>query len=214
MAGSTRRRWRRSRAATGCRWPRRGSSARPRRPPMRPRRSAAPSRSRRSPRAWCTRPTRGPCSPARAGGRPWPGRPARLAPPRPPPAGFLVQRMARPGVELLVGVTHDPLFGPVVACAAGGTAVELLADASVRLAPLTERDVHEMPRELATFPLLAGHRGAPVADVDALANDHPSIAELDCNPVIVTPAGATIVDMRTRVHPPAPRAPVGSLQGA
>jgi len=141
-----------------------------------------------------------------------------------PPDGFLVQRMAPPGVELLVGVTHDPLFGPVVACAAGGTAVELLADASVRLAPLTERDVHEMPRELATFPLLAGHRGAPVVDVNALedvlrrvsalAHDHPAIAELDCNPVIVTPAGATIVDVRARVHPSAPRAPVGSLQGA
>ena len=77
------------------------------------------------------------------------------------PTGFLVQPMAEAGVELLVGVTHDRLFGPVVACAAGGTAAELLADASVRLAPLSERDVHEMPRALAMFPLLAGHRGAP-----------------------------------------------------
>lgn len=112
----------------------------------------------------------------------------------------------------------------MVACAAGGTAVELLADVSVQLAPLTERDVHEMPRALATFPLLERHRGASPADVDALedvlrrvsalADDHPSIAELDCNPVIVTPAGATIVDMQARVHPAAPRAPVGSLQGA
>jgi acetate---CoA ligase (ADP-forming) len=140
------------------------------------------------------------------------------------PDGFLVQRMADPGVELLVGVTHDPLFGPVVACAAGGTAAELLADASVRLAPLTERDVHEMPRALATFPLLAGHRGAPPADVpaledvlrrvSALADDHPSIAELDCNPVVVTELGATIVDMRVRVHEAPPRPPVASLEGA
>ena len=140
------------------------------------------------------------------------------------PTGFLVQPMAEAGVELLVGVTHDRLFGPVVACAAGGTAAELLADASVRLVPLSERDVHEMPRALAMFPLLAGHRGARAADVEALedvlrrisalAEDHPSIAELDCNPVVVTPAGAAIVDMRVRVHPPPPRAPVASLQGS
>jgi acetate---CoA ligase (ADP-forming) len=126
------------------------------------------------------------------------------------PTGFLVQPMADAAVELLVGVTHDPVFGPV-ACAAGGTAAELLADASVRLAPLSERDVHEMPRALATFPLLAGHRGAPPADVaaledvlrriSALADDHPAVAELDCNPVVLTPGGAAIVDMRVRVHP-------------
>jgi len=140
-----------------------------------------------------------------------------------PPTGFIVQPMAEAGVELLVGITNDPLFGPVVACAAGGTAAELIADASVRLAPLSERDVHEMPRTLATFPLLAGHRGAPPANVAALedvlrrisaiADDHPAIAELDCNPVVVTPAGAAIVDMRVRVQAPPPRAPLGSLQG-
>jgi acyl-CoA synthetase (NDP forming) len=128
-----------------------------------------------------------------------------------PPTGFLVQPMAEPGVELLVGLTHDPLFGPVVACAAGGTAAELLADVCVRLAPLSEQDVHEMPRALATFPLLAGHRGAAPADmpaledvlrrISALADHHPSIAELDCNPVVVTPSGAAIVDMRVRVEP-------------
>jgi acyl-CoA synthetase (NDP forming) len=131
--------------------------------------------------------------------------------------------MAPPGVELLVGFTSDPGFGPVIACAAGGTAVELRADAAIRLAPLTERDVHDMPRSLATFPLLAGHRGAPRADVEALedvlrrvsalADDLPAIAELDCNPVIVSPGGATIVDMRVRVRPPDPPAPIGSVQG-
>jgi acyl-CoA synthetase (NDP forming) len=137
--------------------------------------------------------------------------------------GFVVQRMAPPGVELLVGFTSDAHFGPVVACAAGGTAVELLADAAIRLAPLTERDVHEMPRSLATFPLLTGHRGAAVADiaaledvlrrVSALADDRPAVVELDCNPVLVSRDGASIVDMRVRVRPPVPRAPIGSLQG-
>jgi acyl-CoA synthetase (NDP forming)/RimJ/RimL family protein N-acetyltransferase len=137
--------------------------------------------------------------------------------------GFVVQPMAPPGVELLVGFTCDAHFGPIVACAAGGTAVELLADAAIRLAPLSERDVHEMPRSLATFPLLAGHRGAAATDiasledvlsrVSALADDLPAVVELDCNPVIVSPEGASIVDMRVRVRPPVPRAPIGSLQG-
>jgi acyl-CoA synthetase (NDP forming)/RimJ/RimL family protein N-acetyltransferase len=128
--------------------------------------------------------------------------------------GFLVQPMADDGVELLVGLATDPVFGPVVACAAGGTATELLADVAVRLAPLSEEDLGAMPRELATFPLLTGHRGAPPADleavadvlrrVSALADDLPAIAEIDCNPVIAGPLGATIVDMRVRVAPPAP----------
>jgi acetate---CoA ligase (ADP-forming) len=140
-----------------------------------------------------------------------------------PSPELLVQRMAVPGVELLVGMSSDPQFGPVIACAAGGTAVELLADKAVRLGPLTERDVHEMPRSLATFPLLAGHRGAPPADVvaledvlrrvSALADDLPAIADVDCNPVVVAADGAAIVDMRVRVRPPVPRAPIGSLQG-
>jgi acyl-CoA synthetase (NDP forming)/GNAT superfamily N-acetyltransferase len=138
------------------------------------------------------------------------------------PTGYLVQRMAPAGVELLVGIGGDRLFGPVIACAAGGTATELLADASIRLAPLSEQDVHAMPRELRTFPLLDGHRGAPRADVPALedvlrrvsllATEQPAIAELDCNPVIVSPAGVAIVDLRVRVRPPPQPAPIGSLQ--
>ena len=109
--------------------------------------------------------------------------------------GFLVQAMAPEGVEMLVGVTSDPDWGPVVACAAGGTAVELLGDVQSRLAPLSRRDASEMLRALRTFPLLDGYRGAPRAAVDALedivvrvsalAAAHPEIAELDCNPVLV-----------------------------
>ena len=123
---------------------------------------------------------------------------------------FLVQRMVDDGVELLVGVVHDALFGPVVACGAGGTAVELLKDVAVRLAPLTDRDAAEMVRSLATFPLLDGYRGAPKADVaaledlllrvSALVEAHPEIAELDCNPVKVLPDGVVVVDARIRVE--------------
>ncbi|MDE3112000.1 MAG: acetate--CoA ligase family protein [Chloroflexota bacterium] len=126
--------------------------------------------------------------------------------------GFVVQPMAASGVEMLVGVVHDPLFGPVVACGAGGTAVELLKDVKVHLTPLADLDAKEMVRSLATFPLLQGYRGAPATDVGALedvvlriaamADEHPEIAELDANPVIVSACGATIVDARVRVAPP------------
>ena len=123
--------------------------------------------------------------------------------------GYLVQPMVPAGVEMHVGVGSDGPLGPLVACAAGGVAAELIDDVSVRLAPLEEGDAGEMVRELATFPLLDGYRGAPAVDVPALedvvrrvgalAADHPAIAELDCNPVIVGPGGASIVDMRVRV---------------
>jgi acetyl coenzyme A synthetase (ADP forming)-like protein len=127
-----------------------------------------------------------------------------------PVHGFLVQPMAPPGVEMLVGVVHDRVFGPVVACAAGGTEAELLKDVSVRITPLTDLDAHEMVRSLATFPLLDGYRGADRSDVAALEDvllrvsamveAHPEIAEMDLNPVIVGPDGALIVDARVRLE--------------
>jgi len=137
------------------------------------------------------------------------------------PAGFVVQAMAPEGVEILVGAVGDPDFGPVVACAAGGGAVELLGDVQTRLAPLTRSDAAEMIRALRTFPLLDGYRGAPKADVSALEDvllrvaalvaAHPEIAELDCNPVLVAPGGATVVDARVRIEAPPPTRPYPSL---
>ena len=125
-------------------------------------------------------------------------------------AGFAVQQMVPSGVEMLVGVVHDRLFGPVVACAVGGTEAELLKDVSARITPLTDEDVGEMVRSLATFPLLDGYRGAPRSDVGALEDvllrvsamveAHPEIAEMDLNPVIVLPDGAVIVDARIRIE--------------
>jgi acetyl coenzyme A synthetase (ADP forming)-like protein len=136
------------------------------------------------------------------------------------PVGFLVQRMVTAGVEMLVGVVNDPQFGPTVACGAGGTLVELVKDVSVRLSPLTQRDAASMLRELRSFPLLDGYRGAPPCDigalegvllrVSALAEDYPQIAEMDCNPVIVSASGAVVVDARVRVGPAAPRRPLGA----
>lgn len=124
--------------------------------------------------------------------------------------GFLVQRHVTGGVEMLVGMVNDPLFGPVVACGAGGVTAELLKDVEVRLTPVTDRDASEMLRALATFPLLDGYRGAPRADiasleelvlrVSALVDAHPELVEMDCNPVLVTPEGALVVDARIRVE--------------
>ena len=124
--------------------------------------------------------------------------------------GFLVQQMADPGAEMIVGVAHDKQFGPVIACGAGGVMVELIKDVSVRLSPLSREDASEMVRELKTFPLLEGYRGSPHRDVSALeevilrigalVDDIPSIAELDLNPVLVHERGATIVDARIRVE--------------
>jgi acyl-CoA synthetase (NDP forming) len=137
-----------------------------------------------------------------------------------PGSGLLVQAMAPPGVEMIVGVVHDSQFGPVVAVGAGGVLVELLRDVAVRLAPLAESDAAEMLRELKTYPLLSGYRGGPAHDVRALADailrvgalveDLPQIAELDLNPIVVHPGGATIVDARVRVAPTEPEPLIGA----
>jgi acyl-CoA synthetase (NDP forming) len=138
--------------------------------------------------------------------------------------GFLVQEMVEDGVEMLVGVAHDPLFGPVVACSAGGTTVELVRDVAVRVTPITDLDAGEMVRSLRTFPLLEGFRGAPKVDVSALeevilrvgalVDSHPSIAEMDCNPVMVLPHGAVIVDARIRVQEAPPIKPLAARAAA
>ncbi|HEU5252052.1 MAG TPA: acetate--CoA ligase family protein, partial [Solirubrobacterales bacterium] len=130
------------------------------------------------------------------------------------PECFLVQRMVEGGTELLVGVATDPVFGPVVACGAGGTAVELLGDVALRVCPLTTEDAAAMIRSLQTFPLLTGFRGTTPANlpsledlilrIGALADTHHEIAELDLNPVLATPKGAIAADARIRITPPAP----------
>ena len=135
--------------------------------------------------------------------------------------GFHVQRMAPEGTELIVGAVGDPAFGPLVACGAGGVAVELLGDVQVRLAPLGMREADGMLRDLRTFPLLDGFRGRVPADIDsvrdlvlrvgALAATHPAVAELDLNPVIATADGALVVDARVRLEAPGPAAPFPSL---
>ncbi|RKQ88112.1 acyl-CoA synthetase (NDP forming) [Solirubrobacter pauli] len=126
-----------------------------------------------------------------------------------PVGDFLVQRMAEPGVEMLVGVLADERFGPVVACGAGGGTAEVLGDVQVRLAPLAREDALDMISRLRSLALL--HRAdadvEALADiavrVGALADAHPAIAELDLNPVVASAEGAAVVDARVRVAPPA-----------
>jgi acetate---CoA ligase (ADP-forming) len=122
---------------------------------------------------------------------------------------FLVQEQIRDGVEMIVGVTHDPAFGPLVLVGLGGTMVEVLGDVAVRITPLSNTDVDEMLRSLRSYRLLTGYRQSPPLDVAAFAEllhrvsaiveDIPEIAELDLNPVFVRPHGAVVADVRIRL---------------
>ena len=132
-----------------------------------PRRRAAAetSRSRRSRQGWCTSPTSAESGSASAAAPP-PAAPRARSPP--PCARPVTSRSAtwcsrwRPRASRCSSASpSDPDWGPVVACAAGGRAVELLGDVQSRLAPLSRRDAGEMLRSLRTFPLLDGYRGAP-----------------------------------------------------
>jgi len=137
--------------------------------------------------------------------------------------GAVVQPMADPGVETIVGVVHDASFGPLVLFGMGGTTAELVRDTAMRVVPVTDIDAHDVVRALRTSPLLFGYRGAPLADVAALeqllirvgllADALPQVAELDCNPVIVSPAGAVAVDVKLRLqHAPPLRPEVRALR--
>jgi acetyl coenzyme A synthetase (ADP forming)-like protein len=125
--------------------------------------------------------------------------------------GVLVQPMLAGGVEVMVGVTQDPLFGPLIAFGLGGIHVEILADVCFRVTPLTDRDAAEMVRAIRGYRLLQGYRGHPSADVGAiqevllrtsrLVEEVPEIQELDLNPLFALPTGqgCRIVDARIRV---------------
>ena len=125
--------------------------------------------------------------------------------------GVLVQPMIGGGVELMVGVTQDPSFGPLIGFGLGGIHVEILKDVCFRVTPITDRDAKEMIRSIRGYRLLEGYRGHPPADIAAieelllrvarLVEEIPDISELDLNPVIALPPGqgCWIVDARIRV---------------
>jgi acetyl coenzyme A synthetase (ADP forming)-like protein len=121
----------------------------------------------------------------------------------------VVQPMIRKGVELLMGIVQDPVFGPLVALGPGGVLAELIGEAGFRIAPITDVDAQEMIHAGKTGRLVEGFRGAPPVDADALADlllrlsamgdDLPELVELDLNPVIALPDGCVVVDSRARV---------------
>ena len=131
----------------------------------------------------------------------------------------VVQPMVAPGVETIVGVTHDPSFGPLVLFGMGGVTAELLRDTALRILPLTDLDARELVRSPRSSPLLFGYRGAPPCDVPALedlllrvghlAETVPEVAEMDCNPVTVSPSGAVAVDVKIHLAPERPGPPPG-----
>lgn len=126
--------------------------------------------------------------------------------------GALLQPMIAGGVELMVGVTQDPSFGPLIGFGLGGIHVEILKDVCFRVTPITDRDASEMVHSIKGYRLLQGYRGHPPADIPAiedlllriarLVEEVPEIAELDLNPVIALPPGqgCLIVDARIRVN--------------
>ncbi len=120
--------------------------------------------------------------------------------------GVSVQKMARPGVEVIIGMSKDAQFGPVIMFGLGGILVEILKDVSFRIVPLEKRDAREMVKEIKGYPVLEGYRGQEAVDIEYLeglilkvsdfVEQHPEINELDLNPVFAYSDGATAVDAR------------------
>jgi hypothetical protein len=119
--------------------------------------------------------------------------------------GFIVARQLRGGVEMLIGTQNDPVFGPVITVGAGGVLAELIADVSVRLAPVDRQQALSMLGSTRLGRLLQGFRGAPRADSEALARQIVALSEvawanrdrfdgIDLNPVLALPEGAYALD--------------------
>ncbi len=120
--------------------------------------------------------------------------------------GVSVQKMARPGTEIIIGMTKDAQFGPVLMFGLGGILVELLKDISFRIVPLEREDAREMIREIRGYKLLEGYRGREPVDIATLeetllkvsrfVDNNPDIKEIDLNPIFAYKDGAVAVDAR------------------
>ena len=120
--------------------------------------------------------------------------------------GVLVQEMAPPSTEVIVGAIKDPQFGHALMFGLGGVFVEVLKDVTFRIVPISEEEAREMISEVKAYPILRGYRGMPPADIEAivqillktsrLVSEHPEIKELDLNPIMVYEKGAKTVDAR------------------
>ncbi len=120
--------------------------------------------------------------------------------------GVVVQKMALPGVETIIGTTVDKTFGPMIMFGMGGIFAELTKDISLRVIPIGYGDAKAMIQEIKGFRLLNGFRGAEKADIESLSAvlmkvsalvwKYPEILEMDINPIVATPTGAVAVDAR------------------
>ena len=126
--------------------------------------------------------------------------------------GVLVQAMVSGGVEVIVGINNDPLFGPAIMFGLGGIFAEVLKDVSFRILPITRSEAFDMVREIKAFPILDGARGRPKADVEALVDTlvklaalaldlKEHVAEIDINPLFVLPQGQGVVAADALIKP-------------
>ncbi|MFZ0131132.1 MAG: acetate--CoA ligase family protein [Desulfobacterales bacterium] len=128
--------------------------------------------------------------------------------------GVLVQKMAPPGAEVILGANRYPVFGPLLMFGIGGIFVEVFQDVEFRLAPIGRNEARRMIRSIKGYKLLQGFRGRPKSDVEFLEKSlvalsdmviaHPEIMELDINPLLVHPEGqgATVADCRMILKAP------------
>ena len=124
--------------------------------------------------------------------------------------GVILQRMAKGGQEMIVGMSQDPLFGPLVMIGLGGVSVELLKDVAFSIHPLRDADTDRMLRELKSLPLLQGYRGRPLGDIMALkeallrfsslVEDFPEIDQIEINPLLVLEDGNGVIALDARVY--------------
>ncbi|HET8717521.1 MAG TPA: GNAT family N-acetyltransferase [Nocardioidaceae bacterium] len=129
----------------------------------------------------------------------------------PATAGFIVQKVAAPGIPVALGAVEDPLFGPVVSFGVSGAATELLGDRAYRIPPMHSGEAAEMVREIKAAPLLFGYRGSEKVDVEAierlllrlaqLKNDLPQVAVIELGLVLAGGRGATVLNASGRVAP-------------
>jgi acyl-CoA synthetase (NDP forming) len=120
--------------------------------------------------------------------------------------GVSVQPMAKPATEVIIGMSKDAQFGPVLMFGLGGILVEVLKDVSFRIVPLLKRDAREMIREIKGYPILEGYRGKEPANIAMLeglllkvsqfVEKHPDIKELDINPIFAYRNDAIAIDAR------------------
>lgn len=124
--------------------------------------------------------------------------------------GVIITPFIANGTELIIGMTNDQTFGPVVMFGLGGIFVEVLKDVSFRVAPLTRQDAYEMIREIKGYPILKGMRGQRSVDIDLLAEvimkvaalsiENPAISELDMNPIFALENSISILDSRILIE--------------